>query len=476
MRIKYQLLILLFFIGTVVFSISKQAPETSFELSESVIKQAKEIAAKEFSNDLSKRRPEGLSKLDTEEDIRKAIDQSMKELGDDEREVQEKGLRKLRYLGKLAFDDIVEGLESEKKVVRKWCVVLLERRGSEAIPYLSEVLRTDSDKFIRSTATNELGGIFDSNAVPVLLEALNNDEDFFVKISAARALAYLKDKRAFEPLKKLIEDTEVDGQIREAAANAIFRIDEEEGSKVIQEAITKESEEYMRHNFNVVLESTSEHGYWPLNLLGLHQLTKDADTLAGENFSEKEIRLFLDNIDSSYWSVYSGTLHALAVLKVSDAVPEIIARGSRSSSFYQCLAQIGSPEAGDYLIKCIQSEDQDIRNMAIEGMGYGGKWAVPILVQLLDDMSFRRIHKGDIFPIDAFNGRWPDTHRAYDALYLCLSNHGLKGGMINLATGAKYNIDEEITRIKDWWKMYGEDFLQGKDVPTPNLKMVMLIS
>ena len=473
MRIKFQILILLFFVGIILICKPIQAPETSFNLSEDVIKQAKDIAAKEFSHDLSKRRPEGLSKLDTDEEIRKVIEESMKELGDDNRDVQSKGLRKLRYLGKLAFADIVKGLESENKNVRQWCVSLLGYRGEDAVPYLSKALRSDSEKLIRSSAASYLGQTYNPNAVPALLDALD-DKNYSVSISAVHALAFIKDKRSFSPLKKLVEDTAVNGQVRHAAADTIFRIDKEEASKVIRDVIAKESNEYVRHNFNAVLQSDGEYPYWPSDYLGLYQLKNDADTLAGESFSEKEIQELLENLDSSYGLVASGCLYTLASLKASEAVPEIIAKGRKGSGLYSCLAKIGSPEAVDYLIECIKSKDQNLRVSAIGGLGYAGRWAVSILIELLDDKSLRTTHKGDIEPIDAFNGIWPDSHTAYIDLSLCLSNNGLKRTLINLASGAEFNIDEEIRRVKDWWNNYGEDFLQGKIVPNPSLKMVFL--
>jgi len=479
MRIKYQILILLTFAGFVLANRPRNisASDTSFNLSEEIIKQAKDIAAKKFSTDLSERRPEGLSKLDTQEDIRNAIDESMKELGDDDREDQDRGFLKLKYLGKYAFFDIVKGLESENKNVRQWCITLLGDRGSEAVPYLGKVLLTDSENSIRSSAARYLGQTYDPKAVPFLLEALN-DKDLSVCRNAAHALAYIRDKRAFEPLKKLVEDTECDGQVRYAAAETLFRIDEQEASVIIKDAIEKESNEYMRPNFGAVLRLTGGYPHWPPQTLGLLQLKNDADTLAGESFTEEEKQLLLDNIDSPFGTVASGCMYTLANLKASEAVSEMIARSTKSYGFYSCLAQIGSREAVDYIIESIQSNYQDTRISAIEGLKYAdaGKWMVPILIELLNDPSLRTTHEGLNFPVDFFDGRWPDSHRAYDALYLCLGNHGLRGTMINLASGKRFDIDEEIKRVKEWWENYGQDFLQGKTVPDPKLKGIMLIT
>ena len=471
-------LIVLVLIIVIVVSASRQSSGTSeikFRLSEEAIKQAKEIAAKESFTDLSLRRPVGLSKLDSNSEIQKIIEESMKELGIEDSQLQIKAQSKLRYLGKPALPYILEGLHSDNPKVRKCCVSLLANRGSVAVPYLSDAVRTDSDKFIRFDAAHYLGQIFDPNAVPALLIALE-DKEYYVQIGAANALGFLRDKRAFEPLREILENTNANGQVRHAAAEAILRIEKEEGSKVIQAAIIKDKNDSMRNNFNAVLKSYGETGYWPPDLLDLYQLTKDADTLAGESFSETEIKKLLEYIDSSYWSVSSGCLNALAKLKASKTVPEIIARGRKGSGFYHCLAKIGSPEAVEYLLECIQSTDRNIRTGAIDGLGDAGKWAVPVLVELLDDQSLRTTHRGEAEPIDAFNGIWPDSHKAYISLQLCLSNNGVKSTWMNLASGAKFNIDDEIRHLKEWWNNYGEDFLQGKTVPNPNLKDVYLLT
>ena len=48
------------------------------------------------------------------------------------------------------------------------------------------------------------------------------------------------------------------------------------------------------------------------------------------------------------------------------------------------------------------------------------------------------------------------------------------GSMLNLASpdGETFSVDAEIRRLKDWWAEHGEDFLQGKPVPNPNITSV----
>lgn len=450
------------------------SPASGYRLSDKTIKQAQDTAKKESQRSLSQRRPEGLENLDSNHVIRQIIADSMKELGDRERQVQTKAVRKLEYLGGLAFSDLVKGLESENRYVRFWCAHLLVKRGSAAVAALSRAVRFDPDGYVRSEAASSLGQTYDPKAIPALLAALE-DEDFHVLSSTIRALKYLKAKRAVEPLKKILENTEVDGQLRRAAAEALFHIDRDAGRKAIGDVLVKETNESIRHNLNVVLESSSGNGYWPPDLLKVRQLTKDAATLAGERFGSAEFDQLLKHIDSPYWAVSSGCLHALGQLNVRSAVPAIIALGPKKESAYNTLAKIASPQAVTYLLEAIQSPDDNIRATAIDALGYqGGRWAVPILIELLDDPRLRMTHEGERFPVGGFDGLWPDGHKAHLALYLCLGRAGLQGTLINLASGKKYDVDAEIKHLKVWWEKHADDFLRGKRVPNPNITSAWL--
>jgi len=459
---------------------------------------AKDTAKKESQRSLSQRRPEGLENLDSSDVIRQIIADSMKELGDRERQVRTKAKSKLEYLGDLAFSDLVKGLESENRYVRFWCSHLLVERGSAAVAPLSRAVRFDPDASVRSEAASSLGQTYDPNAIPALLAALE-DEDFWVLNSTIRALKYLKAERAVEPLKKILENTEVDGQLRREAAEALFHIDRDAGRKAIGDVLVKETNESIRNNLNIVIGSSSGNVYWPADLLKVRQLTRDAATLAGEHFGSAEFDQLLKHIDSPYWAVSLRCLHALGQLNVRSAVPVIIALGPKKESAYNALAKIASPQAVTYLLEAIQSSDENIRAMAIDALGYqGGKWAVPILIELLDDPRLRWKHKGERFRVDefdglwpdgrsfgigntlsgygvvAFDGLWPDGHKAHSALYLCLGRAGLWGTLLNIASGKTFDVDAEIKRLKVWWEKHGDDFLRGKRVPNPNITSAWL--
>jgi len=446
---------------------------SGYRLSDKTIKQVKDTAKKESQQSLSQRRPEGLENLDSNHVIRQIIADSMKELGDRERQVRTKAKSKLEYLGGLAFSDLVKGLESENRYVRFWCAHLLVERGSAAVAPLSRAVRFNPDGNVRSEAASSLGQTYDPKAIPALLAALE-DKDFYVLISTIRALKYLKAGRAVEPLKKILEDTEVDGQLRRAAAEALFHIDRDVGRKAIEDVLAKETNE----SLSALLApspGSMGNGYWPPDLLKVRQLTKDATALAGERFGSAEFDQLLKHIDSPYWAVSSGCLHALGQLNVRSAVPSIIALGPKKESAYNALAKIASPQALTYLLEAIQSPDDNIRATAIDALGYqGGRWAVPILIELLDDPRLRMTHEGERFPLDGFDGLWPDGHKAHTPLYLCLGRAGLWGSSLNLASGKTFDVDAEIKRLKVWWEKHGDDFLRGKRVPNPNITHVFL--
>jgi HEAT repeat protein len=448
--------------------------KSGYRLSDKTIRQAKDTAAKESQRSLSQRRPEGLENLDSNHVIQQIIADSMKELGDRERQVQIKAKSKLEYLGGFAFSGLVKGLESENRYVRFWCAHLLVERGSAAVAPLSRAVRFDPDSHVRSEAASSLGQTYDPNAIPALLAALE-DRDFQVLRRTISALMYLKSGRTVEPLKKILENTEVNGQLRHAAAEALFHIDRVAGRRAIADVLARETNESIRHNLNVVLESSYGYAYWPAGLLRVRQLTRDAATLAGEHFGNAEFDQLLKHINSSYGTVSSGCLHALGQLNVRSAVPAIIALGAKKPHAYNALARIASPQALTYLLETIQSPDDKICAMATDALGYqGGRWAVPILIELLDYPRLRRTHKGEHFPVDAFDGMWPDGHQAHSALYLCLGRAGLQGTLINLASGKKYDVDAEIERLKVWWEKHGDDFLRGKQVPNPNITSALL--
>ena len=454
--------------------------KSTFRLSDSTITRAKDAAKAELDarkkpgHGLRDRRPAGLEKADSDAAIAQIIETSMAESVSSVESTRDAAMRRLRYLGDRAFEALTKGLKSDNPKVRAVSASLLQECGTKATPLLSQTLLNDSDITVRATAALSLGNLFDPKGIPALLTALK-DPEFRVNMSAVMALMFLRSRETFDPLRAILDNPKADAQLREAAAKALRHIDPANGTKAVQEAFEKEKDESLCHNYQVVLnESPFDYDYWPPELLALRQLTKDAATLAGEQFGDAEIKQLLAYIRSDSNTASNFCLLALGALRVESAVPAIIALGPQKGCVCSALAQIASPEAVAFLLDVLQSPNPEIRKTGIRALGeHAGRWAVPVLVELLDDPGLRK--KRDPSP-DGME--WPDTHEAHAALWLCLNRAGLKNSILNLADpqGRTFNVDEEIKRTKVWWQEHGEDFLQGKSVPSPNLTAVWWIS
>jgi len=199
------------------------------------------------------------------------------------------------------------------------------------------------------------------------------------------------------------------------------------------------------------------------------QLSHDAGTLAGERYGPGAVDELIEHIDSECWSVSSLCAHAAQDLDARAAVPKII-HGKRHAN-YDVLAKMATPEAVDFLIECLGSDDERLRENTLGSLGSAGRWAMPILVELLDDSSL--IVKGD-GAFGQFGPPWPDHHRALNAMQGCLSQAGFLPKSINLAAGQQPDaLDDQIRQAKAWWKKNGSDFLHRANVPNPNLQSVM---
>jgi HEAT repeat protein len=391
--------------------------------------------------------------------------------------VREKAVSKLKYLGREAFDALVAALESDNWRVRNWAGHLLGYRGVVAVEPLCQALRKETHSSVRSTIVLSLGSIYSPDAVPALIDALE-DENSTVKIHALLGLSYLQDKRAVEPLVHILK-SKSQASLRQQAADALLAIDFKAARKVLLRIAEKEQDEFLRSDFLRRAQSKSPPGYsyWPPELLYIHQLVRDAQTLAGEQYGHAEIEQLLEHIDSPYSTVSYDCIFGLGEMRAVSAIPAIIELLERRPGEigFIALGRMATPEAVQYIAQAVRSEDLARRKAAVRGLASAGRWAVPLLIQLLDDTDLRQAGHYEV-PIEGFPGHWPDGHLAHVSLFQCLARAGLQGESKNLATGAHFNVDKEIAEIKKWWARYGQRFLEGKSVPTPKISIVFVMT
>lgn len=195
----------------------------------------------------------------------------------------------------------------------------------------------------------------------------------------------------------------------------------------------------------------------------------------GEQYGHAEIEQLLEHIDSPYSTVSYYCIFGLGEMRAVSAIPaiiELLEWRPREIGFI-VLVRMATPEAVQYIARAVRWEDLARRKAAIRGLAYAGRWAVPLLIQLLNDADLRQAEHYEA-PIEGFSGHWPDGHLAHVSLFQSLTRAGLRGESKNLATGAHFDVDKEIAELKKWWARYGQRFLEGKSIPTPKISIVFV--
>ena len=104
---------------------------------------------------------------------------------------------------------------------------------------------------------------------------------------------------------------------------------------------------------------------WPSELMHIYQLTLDAETLAGEQFGDAEIKQLIQQITSDNPYVSEGCILALGELRAESAVPAITSLSPKKPGVCFALAKIASRDAITFLLNAIQSSDKEDCNAAV---------------------------------------------------------------------------------------------------------------
>ena len=112
----------------------------------------------------------------------------------------------LTEIGERGVDKIAEALKSSNDDVRYWVTRILESIGEPGVPYLEKALR-DTNKEIRFFSAKALGSAFDSSVTKSLILALA-DEVWSVRKAAAESLCKLDNLPIEEVMRFLSSDNE----------------------------------------------------------------------------------------------------------------------------------------------------------------------------------------------------------------------------------------------------------------------------
>ncbi len=130
--------------------------------------------------------------------------------------------RQLIALGADAAPGLVAALGSKDQALRTVVPQVIARIGVDAIPMLSELIRS-GETSIQIQAATILGEIGDPAALPVLLQILPS-KHYKVQVAAALALGKIGDKNILPQLLNTLSDDDPDVRIAVAQAIGKFRV------------------------------------------------------------------------------------------------------------------------------------------------------------------------------------------------------------------------------------------------------------
>ena len=409
----------------------QDAQQPPFKLDAGLIEQACQAAAVALAmpRDLKKRRPEGITDADlnSPQAIQRVIARAMPDVASKDSKQSGLALQQLSYLGDHAFEALVAGAKSDDFAMAYRCGDLLKRRGTKGVAPLCAVLKSKSWQH-SGMAARYLGEMQDPAAVPALIEVLNEAREISNLNQVASALMFIKDQRAIEPLRKF-------------------------GKQFENELRTLETPENFRP--------------WPPEQLPVRQLGCDVRTFAGESFGAQEVARLAAVVDSNVPQVRWEATEALILLNDPSVIPRAI-----QSKNYRLLAHIPTPEAFEFLADALKTPEKSVRQQAAIAVGHAGRWGVPLLIGMLDDSAQMEanIVSSEKYAERVERTSMPDEHFIHRLLYDDLGMLGLRGRRIDVRKSTeRVSVIDDMARAKAWWAQHGDDFLDGKDLPNPNL-------
>jgi hypothetical protein len=442
-----------------------------FALSPKLIEQARRAADAEAAKprDLKQRRPRGLEQLETADEIALAVDRAMNQLAPTNHKESDLAFQQLSYLGDHAFSRVAAGATSANEDVATTCTWLLRSHGSRARPILEGNLKSPSKRVARA-AVNSLYDMEDPGAIPALIEALDNEE---IRHEVVSLLVRFHDARAIAPLQRLGETYRHDVESLQQKQRLTFKV-------------------------------------CPVDQLERRQMCRNARCVVGETYGPQEIAQLVELLDLRFFDhLAPASVSALISLNERSAMPaaiqalrsfrqteseimESLRTGSRDmyvegysrlellrtpkQFLFGFLAQVPTRESFEFLLEGIQSPDRSLRDSTIDAVRQV-RWGIPLLIGLLDDPQYRvKPHTASgRYAETNWNLKMPASHGIYDKLYFSLMRFDLVGQGLRMTTARdedqakNFRIDTHISLLKTWWETNGDDFLQGKKVPNPNL-------
>ena len=445
--------------------------EFGFDLSPEAMEQAKRIALSDLGKvEFYFSRPKVLEGYDlrSESVLKELIAQCEKDLYSDDKFTFIGSIGTLRFLAPLMEDVLLRGIESDNYEVASQCRFTVGERGDYPLSYLQDTIRNAYYSNVRAEAIYHIAKLYPDEAGAVLVDALA-DVNYNVRLNAVKELGNIGYIDAFATLQVIVLNTGEEPQMRVVAAGSLVEIDPDRGRAIVNQAEEEVPIENSTFKFETAFmlggyESTDE---LIAKLSELDAVLKDIDTVVGESYGQKEMGVLLKYIKHPDYMVAHRCFGALTML--GDGVAITAWMAVKGKLLYRDIRYISS-DRSDRRMVCgpnrIAPGTEGMRILKILAHD-GERWAVPLLVDLLDVVSAQKlgVSSGAIV--------W-DSYTVYSALYIRLEALGMTGQKLRsgIPESELPTLEDEIARARQWWVEYGEDFCSGKEVPNTRLRYI----
>lgn len=151
---------------------------------------------------------------------------------------------------KMSAAALAKLLDDERPAVRRRAVEMLGQKGKEAVPVLTEVIRSSKSAEVRRRAVWAATRIEDAGARAAVQLALD-DTDEITRQAALHSVSVRRDREAAPVLVKLLKSPSAHN--RRAAAEALGRIGDKSAVPALLDALTQPSDRALEHSLTYAL-------------------------------------------------------------------------------------------------------------------------------------------------------------------------------------------------------------------------------